>query len=251
MEMKRVVIYSLVLVLILVTGYTLSGPYIDKSQTVHEARKSGAPVINKVWTLKEYELFYVYLASLPDDVDYPMLSSEKSSELFNRFINSLDKVVEKPLEDSLVFTKIIKLKNISHKILKLYVDKDIKTQKYTDEIAHLYGVQIQMFLYMHKVAKRIMSSIKEDDSSLKTRIKGLELMEQGAVVQVSIILDLLSESSSLKDNKVLIRYFEQYVPELLSFFDVKRRETIEERVIEVSDKVSLSSAKILLNCISN
>lgn len=251
MEMKRIVIYGMVFVLLVITGYTLSGYYLDKSQTIVEAREKGAPSADKVWTLKEYELFYGYLVSLPDDVDYPMLSSKKSSRLFKRLINSLDKTIEKPLADSLTFTKIIKLKKICHKTLKLYVDKDIKTQKYTDEIAHLYGIQIQLFLNMHKIAKKVMSKVKEDDDSLKIRMKGLELMKDGAAVQISVILDLLSESDSFKENDILISYFKQYTPELLTYFDEKRKKVLKGRIVEASRKVNTLSTKTLLKDISN
>lgn len=251
MEIKRVVIYSIVFVLILITGYKLSGYYLDKSQTIVEARERGAPFVDKVWTLKEYELFYGYLVSLPDDIDYPMLTSEKSSRLFKRFINSLDKVIEKPLTDSLVFAKIIKLKKICHKTLKLYIDKDIKTQKYTDEIAHLYGIQLKLFLNMHKMGKKVMSTVKEDNNSLKVRMKGLELMKDGAAVQISIILDLLSESNAFKENDILISYFKHYAPELLTHFDERRKKVLKRRIVETSKKVNALSTKMLLKDISN
>ncbi len=247
MEIKRVLIYSVVFILISITGYRFSGHYIDRSQTVLDASKAGAPTVDKIWTLDEYDQFFRYLSSLPDDVDYPMLSSDRSGQLFKTFLNSLDKTLQASSENDMMFLKIVKLKNICHEVLKLYVDKDIKTQKYTDEIAHLYGIQIKIYLDMQMMA----NAIKKENSSEGLTKKGLDLIKDGTAVQISITMDLLTEYQPFKDNTILMGYVKQYVPQLLESFDERRKKALKQRIVEASRNTNAPSVKKLLNDIAS
>jgi len=230
--------------------YSLSGEYIDRSQTIAEAQEHGAPSTNKAWKLEEYVMFFSYLSDLPEDVDYPMLSSHKSSVLFNAFVTSLEKNLDKTVSDEQNFLTIIKLKGICQNTLKLYIDKDLNTHKYTNEIAHLYGIQIKVLADMLHIAHNMIGSDKEDKENT-LRLHGLELMKQGAAVQISVVLDLLSESDSLKNNQVLLAYFKEHVPNVLNSFDQKRKNILKQRMIEVSDKVRVQYTKKLLRDIAN
>ena len=251
MEVKRIVIYSLTVIIILLTGYVMSDYFIDSSQTTFEAQKKGAPATDKVWTLQEYEMFFHYLSVLPEDIDYPVLSSGKSGKLFQSFINSLDDVLYAPLKEELLFMQTIKLKLVCQKILKLYIDKDIKVQKYKDEVAYLYGIQIQILSQMQEIAERSVRTLQKENENRQLQMKGLELMKQGATVQISVILDLLSEQGAFKDNETLLLYFKQYVPELLHFFDQQRKDIIKQRIVDVSKNADLSSTKNILNDIAS
>lgn len=247
MEAKRIVIYSITAVIILFTVYVMSDYFVDSSQTTYEAQKSGAPSSEQVWSVKEYEMFHAYLSLLPKDVNYPILSSDKSGRLFKNFIDSLDDVLYEPLEDKVVFSRIMKLKVVCQNILKLYVDRDIKVQKYGNEIAYLYGIQIQILSQMQKIADRVVRAVPKDSPYYRINMKGLELMKDGAAVQVGVILDLLSKYNGFKDNTTLLLYFRQYVPELLHFFDKERKDTIKKRIIEVSESLDTPSTKQLMN----
>jgi hypothetical protein len=229
----------------------MSDYYIDRSQTAVEAQKRGAPSSDKVWTLQEYEMFYRYLSVLPQDIDYPVLSSEKSAKLFRSLIDSVENVLNEPAEDGVVFIKIIKLKSVCQKILELYVDKGIKIEKYNSEVAYLYGIQIQILSQMQKIADRIVKTSQNEGTNSPVQAKGLELMKQGAAVQVSVCLDLLSESDAFKDNATLLLYFKQYVPELLRSFDRQRKDIVKKRIIEVSVSVETPSTKQVLNDIAS
>ncbi len=247
MEIQRVVIYSLTVLIIIFTGYGISGYYIDSSQTAYESQKSGAPSTDKVWTLQEYEMFYRYLSVLPKEVDYPILSSEKSGNLFRNLIDSLDDVLYEPLTDEMIFMQIIKFKIICQNILMSYVEKDIEVQKYNNEVAYLYGIQIQILSQMQKIGERISKAGQKESENDQIQKKGLEFMKQGATAQVGITLDLLGESGAFKDNETLLLYFKQYVPELLQFFDINRKDMIKQRIIEVSKSSDMSSTKKLLD----
>lgn len=251
MEVKRVVIYSVTVVMILFTGYMMSDYFVDRSQTVIEAQKYGAPSSDQVWTVQDYEMFYRYLSVMPKDIDYPVLSSDKSGRLFKNFIDSLDDVLYEPLEDKIIFSKIMKLKVVCQNILKLYVDKDIKVQKYSSEIAYLYGVQIQILTEMQKIADRVVGSVPKDSEHYHINMKGLELMKDGAAVQIGVTLDLLSKYDAFKDNAILLLYFKQYVPELLHFFDKERKDTMKKRIVEVSKIVETPSTKQILNDVAS
>jgi len=251
MELKRVVIYSVTVLIIIFTGYVMSDYYIDSSQTAFEAQKRGAPSSDKVWTLQEYNMFYRYLSVLPQDIDYPVLSSDKSAKLFRSFIDSLDNILNEPVADEIIFIKIIKLKSVCQNILELYVDKGIKIEKYNNEVAYLYGIQIQILSQMQKIADRVIRTGQNKGKNSPVQIKGLEMMKQGATVQVSVSLDLLSESDAFKDNATLLLYFKQYVPELLRFFDRHRKDIIKNRIIEVSESIDTPSTKQTLNDIAS
>ncbi len=249
MEAKRILIYAITVVLITYTTYLLSGYFTDNSHTAFQAQKSGAPSISQAWEIKDYEIFSSYLSSLPESIDFPMLSSEKSGPIFNTFVNSLDKNLYEPASNESIFVRIIKLKRICQNILKLYIEKDLDVHKYTDEIAYLYGIQLQILSKMLEVANRIEEPANEKSSNAKLRLRGLNMMNQGAIVQVSVVLDLISETDTFKNNEILLRYFKQYVPELLHSLEKKRSIILQERIMEVSNKVETQSLKKLLQTV--
>ena len=243
MEKKRIVIYSLVLVLALFTGYSLSGHYIDSSQTVQEASNNGAPSDEKIWTSNEHQMFYDYLYKLSDEVDYPMLSSEKSGSLFKKFIDSLALDTQEVATNNALLMETMRAKNIVQNVLSLYVEKDIKVQKYTDEIAHLYGMEIKLTLDTQKAAEKVINAIDKNDDSYKLRLKGIGLMKQSAAVQISVSLDLIVEEGSLQYSPILMSYIENYVPSLLGYFSEDGNKLLTKRILDTAEKTGNESVK--------
>lgn len=247
MELKRVVIYSLLIVFVLFIGYELSGYHIDNSQTVVESKENGAPQIDYMWSVKEYKSFFNYLSAIPNNVDYPMMSSKKSGALFKQFIHSTETLSNNTSSAVLAFKDVAKQKNIFQKILKLYVNKDNQISKYGNEIAYLYGIQLQFLLKMQSLAKQSLEALGKDDDSYDIKVKGFDLLKKGTALQIMISLHLMSETEFFEDNKILLSYFKRYVPELSKNFSNEGKEIIKSKIFKTSEKLEVVSTKKLLN----
>ncbi len=145
------VLGSIVVILIVVGYALLSSDMIppirewhrpDHSQTLEEAYASGAPRIDKTWSLNDLRTFITYVDSIEPD-RYPRYGSEKSGQLFQKF-----------LESSLVLAEDGTPRNgrpgpanniilVAVELLMTYSRaNDAREANYVTEIAHLIGVQL-------------------------------------------------------------------------------------------------------------
>jgi hypothetical protein len=65
----------------------------DHSQTLEEAYAAGAPRVDQAWDLTDCQAFIAYVDSIEPD-SYPCYASEKSGELFRKFIHSSLRLAE-------------------------------------------------------------------------------------------------------------------------------------------------------------
>ncbi len=232
------IVYGLLMLLLAVAMYLLSNYSIDRSHTIQQAIEHGAPDVKEQWSGQEYELFNSYLMALADDVDYPMSTSEKSNKIFKHFIQSAlnDSVLE--ANNYIELNHLANLQGVLNKILNVYFDKDVKAKKYSDELAHLYGIQIKIALDMLKISFKIISPMQLQDPTYANKAQGLYYLRHGSSIYISHAIKSVVSSENLQNNKILLDYLEKYVSESLSYMGPELRESIKNKILKenIEDK---------------
>jgi len=223
--MKNSKLILFVLMIIMILAYFPLINYLDKSQTNDEAIQMGSPSIEIDWNEKEQLMFLNYLKELPDDIEYPNLASYKSSEQFKKFISSIREKEE-------VFIKINKQKSIVFEVLRLYTLKHEKDPRYLDELASLYGAQLQTSLYVLRSAHKIMQKTLPDDITYSQKEEGLKMIEEASYSNIKIVLHLFQQESFV-NNEILLTYFMEYTPALVVLFNGDTKALLKIKIYEV------------------
>ncbi len=234
--MRRVLVYGFLILLLSAATYLVSNDFFDRSHTVAQSIKSGAPNIEDNWSLEEYNLFYDYLAALPDDVDYPMLDSEKSKDIFRNFIESTLSRPQVAVDLFIQMRDMASLQNVCNKILNKYSEKGVENKKYSDELAHIYGIQIKIALDMLKVSYKVITNMDVKDPAYSQNAKGLYYLRKSSSIYISNAVKLISNSRNLQKNRILHKYLKEYGLESFSYMGPELRDRMKQKILEEKTK---------------
>jgi len=184
----------------------------------------GAPSIKVKWGLSEQESFLVYLKTLPSEIGYPQMSSFKSSNMFEKLVNSVQMNFNPTLSDEERFQNIYRLKSIVYQITSLYTKKHSIGGVYSEELAYLYGMQLQTSLYSLRAANKLLRGTAKTDENYQRRLNGLKVIEKGSYILIKLTVGFFRQDI-FTYNKILSDYYKLYTPQISLLI----RENIKEK----------------------
>jgi len=166
----------------------------DKSQSLEEAYRFGAPSVEKYWDADDYEKFSNYLSKISEDA-LPLYKSKKSGELFNRLINSISQDVFEDQNISINEKMEIAVRFIdaTGRIVKRYGFSIMKNVDYSSEFAHLLGIVLTNFNQINPLLNDFLKTIDKHDETYEIRMEGLDQFKNGVFKTIKGTLICLTE----------------------------------------------------------
>ena len=224
---------------------------VDKSQTIEEATKLGAPSVETYWKSEDYWTFRVYLSEIPNNA-YPRFDSEKSKKLFDRLINSIyqDNFFDSSIPMEEQFESMLKLSKRWTAVLLKYNEAVQEGVDYSSELSHIQGAMLRISNHGMDLIDEFMKSIDREDDTYEVRMEGVEQSKNGLSTQIKGLLLSIKETHfySKEDRQIMIDYLIKEGPRLLQRMTEKMRDEIN---LELADMISTEMDPDILESLEN
>jgi hypothetical protein len=231
-----------VIILILITLITVScnkSSKKDLSLTTKEYEAMGMPDHIKLWSSQAYNRAFTVLSNLKlkDPLSYPRKNSNKSGDVFSRFVNKENLAFVNDSSISLVDRayEIQAFAGVQNKLIRSYTD-DLKPEQYYDEElidSYIFG------LYLHdKMLELAIEIYNSEEQSVINMRSGIRAVLNGYVQMSCVILgeQIKSNVYSNKDLDRLSNEVSRSLTDNLKWIQPADRQKIAVQIQSVIEK---------------
>ena len=152
----------------------------DSSLTIDEYQQLGMPDHTRIWNFQDYSMAYAALLKLKNEQPYalPVLSSEKSSEIFKRIIN-LENTSFLEDETLTLHERAYRIQgfiNVQSDWIDIYTNIMMKEQFYDSELAQLHIFGLGVMHKMLELADKINKSDDPEDIKMRAAFSSIQMI---------------------------------------------------------------------------
>jgi len=223
---------------------------VDKSHSLEQALKTGAPSIEESWGPAEYKAFDLYLANIAQEA-YPRMNSAKSEKLFAKVLSKVESGSFEGLDiaNKKEVLLTVELQLALNDSCQKYWEALVAGYDYTTEFVHLQGALITIGREMCELTNAFIPTINPNDGKYEVRMKGVKKYNEGSGMVLTGYLSFIEDTRmfSLEERKILCSYLLRNGECLYHRVKKTKQHDLKKKIIKLTNTEHDNTVKSMLS----